>query len=374
MLRCGPAESSLAAAPHSEAGARAHRAEAVASRGSVITVWRKEVVAPLGEDPQAHEGSLQRAGEAESLAPPLVEAGLHTIRTSRRVLELSWRRVRQATVAFFTADGVDSDDPLVEVVRRNPTAASHFIRAVTVVSGFGGAVVCLASVVFLAFNWSQCNDCDRPLEWWLLLHMFLQAPQIPVRFVLLGKMRQAELLEHSLESCIASFTASPAWRVSRNVSFFNFGWFVLGIVWLINAGGCASCPGIYRMTLMVLSQAAARALIVLGCFRILVPTEVQGGRVDGNMGRMEAAAYTQIRAIPLVAFEHGLLEESDSSCAVCLADYVCRDRLRRLPCGHHFHRQCADRWLRRSKRCPLCVRAIDEAQPLDGLGLQSARS
>jgi hypothetical protein len=50
-----------------------------------------------------------------------------------------------------------------------------------------------------------------------------------------------------------------------------------------------------------------------------------------------------------------------STCAVCLSEHSAGDQLRILPCGHRFHVACCDRWLQRNKRCPLCVRAIDEA-------------
>ena len=29
----------------------------------------------------------------------------------------------------------------------------------------------------------------------------------------------------------------------------------------------------------------------------------------------------------------------DNSCAICLVDYAAEDELRKLPCGHAFHKQ-----------------------------------
>ncbi|GJN20714.1 hypothetical protein PR202_gb08124 [Eleusine coracana subsp. coracana] len=45
----------------------------------------------------------------------------------------------------------------------------------------------------------------------------------------------------------------------------------------------------------------------------------------------------------------------EQCCVVCIS--TCRDgeEVRRLPCGHAFHRDCVDRWLARCRRtCPLC--------------------
>ena len=47
--------------------------------------------------------------------------------------------------------------------------------------------------------------------------------------------------------------------------------------------------------------------------------------------------------------------DDERTCAVCLAEYVEGDELRRLPgCAHAFHRRCVDDWLRRRPSCPLC--------------------
>ncbi|OEL25571.1 hypothetical protein BAE44_0013410, partial [Dichanthelium oligosanthes] len=51
----------------------------------------------------------------------------------------------------------------------------------------------------------------------------------------------------------------------------------------------------------------------------------------------------------------GAVDDGDSSCAVCLAEFRDGETLRLLPrCGHAFHRGCIDTWLHTHVNCPLC--------------------
>lgn len=43
----------------------------------------------------------------------------------------------------------------------------------------------------------------------------------------------------------------------------------------------------------------------------------------------------------------------ESSCMICLVDFVEADQLSELPCGHAFHSTCITQWLQRSQICPL---------------------
>ncbi|XP_030540144.2 RING-H2 finger protein ATL22-like [Rhodamnia argentea] len=46
---------------------------------------------------------------------------------------------------------------------------------------------------------------------------------------------------------------------------------------------------------------------------------------------------------------------NDNVCTICLSEYQPKEMLRTIPkCGHYFHAQCIDLWLRRSASCPLC--------------------
>ena len=41
-------------------------------------------------------------------------------------------------------------------------------------------------------------------------------------------------------------------------------------------------------------------------------------------------------------------------CCICLSAYEDGAELRELPCGHHFHCACIDKWLHINATCPLC--------------------
>ncbi|RDX62532.1 E3 ubiquitin-protein ligase, partial [Mucuna pruriens] len=51
--------------------------------------------------------------------------------------------------------------------------------------------------------------------------------------------------------------------------------------------------------------------------------------------------------------EH-VLSAEDAECCICLSAYDDGVELRQLPCGHHFHCACVDKWLYINATCPLC--------------------
>eukprot|EP00249_Psilotum_nudum_P021793 c28249_g1_i1 orf=441-1598(+) len=48
------------------------------------------------------------------------------------------------------------------------------------------------------------------------------------------------------------------------------------------------------------------------------------------------------------------LSAEDAECCICLSAYDDGAELRELPCSHHFHCICIDKWLRINATCPLC--------------------
>ena len=53
-------------------------------------------------------------------------------------------------------------------------------------------------------------------------------------------------------------------------------------------------------------------------------------------------------------------EYGTGDCAVCLADFMSGDLLRKLPCGHRFCQECIDHWVDAHTTCPMCKAEIRE--------------
>ena len=55
----------------------------------------------------------------------------------------------------------------------------------------------------------------------------------------------------------------------------------------------------------------------------------------------------------------GYVTDIDSDCSICLSTMQEKE-VRSLPCIHTFHVECIDMWLKKSARCPLCRRELND--------------
>ncbi|UYI27072.1 RING-H2 finger protein ATL66 [Encephalitozoon cuniculi] len=60
----------------------------------------------------------------------------------------------------------------------------------------------------------------------------------------------------------------------------------------------------------------------------------------------------EIEKIPLCPYSGQ--EFINKGCIICLEDFEDGGYVRSLDCGHAFHKECVDRWLRKNFVCPIC--------------------
>ncbi|XP_065864776.1 E3 ubiquitin-protein ligase At1g63170 [Euphorbia lathyris] len=77
------------------------------------------------------------------------------------------------------------------------------------------------------------------------------------------------------------------------------------------------------------------------------------GEVEKTDGEVQALGGIMIECEIDTPTEHHVSHE-DAECCICLSAYEDGSELRELPCHHHFHSTCIERWLYINATCPLC--------------------
>ncbi|XP_073159248.1 E3 ubiquitin-protein ligase BIG BROTHER-like [Henckelia pumila] len=52
--------------------------------------------------------------------------------------------------------------------------------------------------------------------------------------------------------------------------------------------------------------------------------------------------------------------QEKEECVICCAEYKTGAGLTTLPCAHHYHSDCINRWLGMNKHCPVCQKEVFE--------------
>ncbi|PKA66407.1 E3 ubiquitin-protein ligase [Apostasia shenzhenica] len=170
-------------------------------------------------------------------------------------------------------------------------------------------------------------------------------------------------------------------------TMFSFIWWIIGFYW-VSAGGqvlTRDAPQLYWLCIVFLAFdvffvvfCVALACIIgiavcccLPCIiAILYAVADQEGASEDDIHRLPKFKFRRIgdsenvgevtRSSGGVMTEYGeprneiALPFEDTECCICLSAYEDGAELRQLPCSHHFHCGCIDKWLRINATCPLC--------------------
>ncbi|XP_059318246.1 E3 ubiquitin-protein ligase At4g11680-like [Lycium ferocissimum] len=172
-------------------------------------------------------------------------------------------------------------------------------------------------------------------------------------------------------------------------TMFSFIWWIIGFYW-VSAGGqtmTRDAPQLYWLCItflafdvffVVICVAVACVIGIAVCcclpciIAILYAVADQEGATKEDVERLPKYKFKRLGNFEK---ENGEIQESfggvmvecdtdtptehvlspeDAECCICLCSYEDGIELRELPCCHHFHAACIDKWLYINATCPLC--------------------
>mmetsp|Transcript_28428 Transcript_28428/g.90986 ORF Transcript_28428/g.90986 Transcript_28428/m.90986 type:complete len:251 (+) Transcript_28428:356-1108(+) len=157
-------------------------------------------------------------------------------------------------------------------------------------------------------------------------------------------------------------------RGKHLVDVLGLVWFIIGNLWVLSDDD--SSPGQGKSALFILcvffivvyyiqiclpcAVAVAAIPVLCFCLPCLLRFMVRMQDAEAHAER-RGAEEDVIDRIPIRKFASSQLSsDDDATCAICLCEYADEDQLRVLHCGHAFHKDCLDPWLRLNGSCPSC--------------------
>ncbi|CAA3001939.1 E3 ubiquitin- ligase At1g63170-like [Olea europaea subsp. europaea] len=125
----------------------------------------------------------------------------------------------------------------------------------------------------------------------------------------------------------------------------------VAVACVIGIAVCCCLPCIIAILYAVVDQEGATKEVIERLprykFRRISDFEKQNGEIQESFGGIMTECDTDSPT------EH-VLPLEDAECCICLCAYDDGTELRELPCHHHFHCTCIDKWLCINATCPLC--------------------
>ncbi|XP_062155902.1 E3 ubiquitin-protein ligase At4g11680 [Alnus glutinosa] len=183
-------------------------------------------------------------------------------------------------------------------------------------------------------------------------------------------------------------------------TMFSFIWWIVGFYW-VTAGGqtlTRDSPQLYWLCItflafdvvfvvICLAVACLVGIAVCCCLpciiTILYVVTDQEGATEEEIDRLPKYKFRKIGDVEKVDGEtqesfggmmtecdtdtptERVLSQEDAECCICLSAYDDGTELRELPCNHHFHCTCIDKWLHINATCPLCkfniLKSVDQS-------------
>lgn len=235
-------------------------------------------------------------------------------------------------------------------------------------------LMCLQLLVFLSFpgtDWDPGKVHVLLLLFFTVFPIFVTMLRLPV---LVGMERRSKHLvfafereERRVDAGFIQLLRGQAGRDMRLLSGLLLLWYAFSLLWEYAAPPCRdismrAMPSLPCETLAFSCTVLFNVNALLFVCANVAPSVVHRFRERFVPRKQRGIPVSMLDRLPAFTFGTEGAPSMMSECYICLEDFAPGERIRHLPCGHHFHAHCVDDWLQRMPCCPMrCHNDVWEA-------------
>ncbi|KAI4328741.1 hypothetical protein L6164_021074 [Bauhinia variegata] len=195
--------------------------------------------------------------------------------------------------------------------------------------------------------------------------------------------------DFATEQLLENDDSSITKHIESANTMLSFIWWILGFYWVTSGGQSltSDSPQLYWLciTFLAFDVVIVMICVAVACLigiavccclpciiAVLYVVSDQEGATKEEIDRLPKYKFRRVEELEkenndIQESSRGIITECDSDtpvehvlpledaeCCICLSAYDDGAELRELPCNHHFHCACIDKWLHINAICPLC--------------------
>jgi len=238
----------------------------------------------------------------------------------------------------------------------HPHESIRFFRDMYAMSFCWGICIVLPTIFYLSETWIMTGYCYHSLRTYHFLRLFIFIIQVPLRFKMLMRLREAGRLgqRELVVAKLMELCRSRLWTINQALAYFVHGLFLAAVIFVLCADCRREAPILYYLCVLNLVVFVFNMFVSYAWLtHILGPLDM-GEHPTPPATTSDIEKYTVLKEYKAESGE----STSDLRCPICYEDYKEEVIVRVLPCSHSFHKGCIDLWLQKKSSCPYCLHSI----------------
>lgn len=194
-------------------------------------------------------------------------------------------------------------------------------------------IISIALILYIKRN----EECEVPLKLFLFVYLILNMGKSVTFFF------KNRLFFH--------IQRIPEYEDNNDVTLANnfleaimLFWYIIGFHWIQECENCKDINTLLYYTAVI--------WVSIGFFMFVAP-------LLAIVLLLILVAYIRPKLKVITYNCEQDIDDDNYRCTICFDDYKIGNRIKFLPCNHHFHLECIDEWFNVKDSCPLCKKNVN---------------